>query len=131
MKNDKLIDYKETIFVKIFKFFNLILPQKRNIVDIENMKEKSITKEKDSISFFENIKIKENEEEIRLKRLTALNPVIGYKNSTKIAKEAMATGKSVYDLVLEHGILNKEELDTILSPENMLHPVKLDIQARR
>ena len=69
MKNDKLIDYKETIFVKIFKFFNLILPQKRNIVDIENMKEKSITKEKDSISFFENIKIKENEEEIRLKRL--------------------------------------------------------------
>lgn len=69
MKNDKLIDYKETIFVKIFKFFNLILPPKRNIVDIENMKEKSITKEKDSISFFENIKIKENEEEIRLKRL--------------------------------------------------------------
>ena len=63
--------------------------------------------------------------------VTALNPVIGYKNSTKIAKEAMATGKSVYDLVLEHGILNKEELDTILSPENMLHPVKLDIQARR
>ena len=48
--------------------------------------------------------------------VTALNPVIGYKNSTKIAKEAMATGKSVYDLVLEHGILNKEELDTILSP---------------
>ena len=43
----------------------------------------------------------------------------------------MATGKSVYDLVLEHGILNKEELDTILSPENMLHPVKLDIQPRR
>ena len=63
--------------------------------------------------------------------VTALNPVIGYKNSTKIAKEAMATGKSIYDLVLEHGILNKEELDTILSPENMLHPVKLDIQPRR
>ena len=62
--------------------------------------------------------------------VTALNPVIGYKNSTKIAKEAMATGKSVYELVLEHGILNKEELDTILSPENMLHPVKLDIQPR-
>ena len=63
--------------------------------------------------------------------VTALNPVIGYKNSTKLAKEAMATGKSVSDLVLEHGILNKEELDTILSPENMLHPVKLDIQPRR
>ena len=60
--------------------------------------------------------------------VTALNPVIGYKNSTKIAKEAMATGKSVYDLVLEHGILSKEDLDTILSPENMIKPVKLDIK---
>lgn len=60
--------------------------------------------------------------------VTALNPVIGYKNSTKIAKEALATGRSVYDLVLEHGILTKEDLDTILSPENMIKPVKLDIK---
>lgn len=59
--------------------------------------------------------------------VTALNPVIGYKNSTKIAKEAMETGKSVYQLVLDHGVLTKEELDRILSPENMIHPVKLNI----
>ena len=63
--------------------------------------------------------------------VTALNPIIGYKNSTKIAKEALETGRSVYELVLEHGILNKEELDTILSPQNMLKPVKLDIKPRR
>lgn len=63
--------------------------------------------------------------------VTALNPIIGYKNSTKIAKEALATGKSVYDLVLEHGILNKEELDTVLAPENMIKPVKLDIKPRK
>ncbi len=63
--------------------------------------------------------------------VTALNPVIGYKNSTKIAKEAMATGKSVYDLVLEHGILDKEDLDTILAPENMIKPVKLDIHPKK
>ena len=60
--------------------------------------------------------------------VTALNPVIGYKNSTKIAKEALETGKPVYDLVLEHGILTKEDLDTILAPENMIKPVKLDIK---
>ena len=54
-----------------------------------------------------------------------------HKNSTKIAKEALETGGSVYDLVLEHGILTKEELDTILSPENMIKPVKLDIKPRR
>ncbi len=63
--------------------------------------------------------------------VTALNPVIGYKNSTKIAKEALATGRSVYDLVLEHGILTKEDLDTILSPENMIKPVKLDIHPKK
>lgn len=62
--------------------------------------------------------------------VTALNPIIGYKNSTKIAKEALVTGKSVYDLVLEHNILTKEELDTILSPENMIKPVKLNIKPK-
>ena len=62
--------------------------------------------------------------------VTALNPVIGYKNSTKIAMEALTTGKGVYDLVLEHDILSKEDLDTILKPENMIHPVKLDIHPK-
>ncbi|MCG2610511.1 aspartate ammonia-lyase [Flavobacterium sp. SM15] len=57
--------------------------------------------------------------------VTALNPYIGYKNSTKIAKEALETGKSVYNLVLEHNILSKEELDDILNPENMLAPKNL------
>ncbi|WP_442787521.1 aspartate ammonia-lyase [Flavobacterium suncheonense] len=56
--------------------------------------------------------------------VTALNPYIGYKNSTKIAKEALETGKSVYNLVLEHNILSKEQLDDILNPENMLAPKK-------
>ena len=59
--------------------------------------------------------------------VTALNPVIGYKHSTRIAKEALETGKGVYELVLEHNILSKEDLDTILKPENMIKPVKLDI----
>lgn len=62
--------------------------------------------------------------------VTALNPVIGYKNSTKIAKEALETGKSVYQLILDHGILTKEEINQILSPENMIHPVKLNIKHR-
>mgnify|MGYP001618503887 CR=1 FL=1 len=54
--------------------------------------------------------------------VTALNPYIGYKNSTKIAQEALETGKSVYNLVLEHNILSQEQLDDILNPENMLAP---------
>ena len=63
--------------------------------------------------------------------VTALNPIIGYKNSTKIAKEALETGRGVYELVLEHGILSKKDLDTILKPENMIKPVKLDIKSNK
>ncbi|MBK5721218.1 aspartate ammonia-lyase [Dysgonomonas sp. Marseille-P4677] len=51
--------------------------------------------------------------------VTALNPYIGYENSTTIAQEALATGQSVYDLVLKKNVLSKEELDRILNPENM------------
>ena len=36
------------------------------------------------------------------------------------AKEALETGKSVYNLVLEHGLLSKEQLDELLDPKNML-----------
>ena len=63
--------------------------------------------------------------------VTALNPIIGYKHSTKIAKKAKETGRGVYDIVLEEGILTKEELDEILRPENMIKPVKLDIKPRK
>jgi aspartate ammonia-lyase len=54
--------------------------------------------------------------------VTALNPVLGYERSAAIAKEALKTGGSVYDLVLEKGWLTKERLDDLLKPENMTHP---------
>lgn len=56
--------------------------------------------------------------------VTALNPYIGYKASTKIAKEALETGRGVYELVLEHNLLSKERLDEILDPKHMLAPHK-------
>jgi aspartate ammonia-lyase len=54
--------------------------------------------------------------------VTALNPVLGYEKSAAIAKEALQTGRPVYDLVLEKGWLSKEALDTLLRPENMTQP---------
>ncbi|MHC5308512.1 aspartate ammonia-lyase [Myroides sp. LJL116] len=57
--------------------------------------------------------------------VTALNPYIGYKASTKIAKQALQTGESVYDLVLENNLLSKERLDEILDPKHMLAPSKV------
>lgn len=55
--------------------------------------------------------------------VTALNPYIGYEASTVIAREAMETGKSVYDLVLEKKLLTKEKLDYILNPKNMIRGI--------
>jgi aspartate ammonia-lyase len=52
--------------------------------------------------------------------VTALNPYIGYDASTMIAKTALESGRSVYELVLEQQLLSKEELDRILAPENMV-----------
>ncbi len=57
--------------------------------------------------------------------VTALNPVLGYEISSKLAKEALSTGKSVYDLVIEQKLLSKEELNNILAPENMIRPRKM------
>lgn len=53
--------------------------------------------------------------------VTALNPVLGYEVCTKLAKEALETGGSVYDLVLEKELISKEELDKLLAPENMIN----------
>jgi aspartate ammonia-lyase len=54
--------------------------------------------------------------------VTALNPYIGYANATEVAQQALATGKSVYDLVLEKKLLSKERLDEILQPDVLTRP---------
>ena len=54
--------------------------------------------------------------------VTALNPYIGYANATEIAREALLTGRSVYDLVLEKKLLTPEQLDQILQPEVLTKP---------
>ena len=59
--------------------------------------------------------------------VTALNPFIGYENSSHLAKEALEGNRSVYELVLEKGLLTKEELDQILLPENMIKPGKMKL----
>ena len=56
--------------------------------------------------------------------VTALNPYLGYETSSMLAKEALETGKGIYDLVLEHHLMSEEELHKVLQPENMVHPRK-------
>jgi aspartate ammonia-lyase len=53
---------------------------------------------------------------------TALSPYIGYADTAAIAKEAVRTGRSIRELVLERGLLPAEQLDKILSAKNMTQP---------
>lgn len=52
--------------------------------------------------------------------VTALNPYIGYKTSSKVAKEAFETNRSVYEIVLEKGLMTQDKLEEALDPAKML-----------
>ena len=52
--------------------------------------------------------------------VTALNPLLGYEKTSQIAEEALRTGKSVVEVVLEKGYLTQTELDQVLSPHKMI-----------
>jgi aspartate ammonia-lyase len=54
--------------------------------------------------------------------ITALVPIIGYETSTEIAREALESGRGVYELVMERRLLTREELDRVLNPEAMTGP---------
>jgi len=53
---------------------------------------------------------------------TALSPYIGYAATADIAKTAVATGRSIRELVRERGLLSSEQLDDILSADAMTSP---------
>jgi len=54
--------------------------------------------------------------------VTALNPIIGYANATEVAREALATGGNVADIVLARGLMTREQLDEVLRPEVLTQP---------
>ena len=53
---------------------------------------------------------------------TALSPHLGYARTAEIAKEAVRTGKSIRDIVLERGLMDERQLARILSVEHMTRP---------
>jgi aspartate ammonia-lyase len=54
--------------------------------------------------------------------VTALVPYIGYEHATAVAREALATDRGVFELVLEKGWLDRDRLEEILSPDHMTGP---------
>jgi aspartate ammonia-lyase len=53
---------------------------------------------------------------------TALSPFIGYERTAAIAKQAVETGRSIRDLVVEQGLLDANQIDDILSVASMTRP---------
>jgi fumarate hydratase class II len=51
--------------------------------------------------------------------VTALNPVIGYLRGAEVAKEAMASNRTIKEVVVEKGYLTAEEADRILDARKM------------
>jgi aspartate ammonia-lyase len=51
--------------------------------------------------------------------VTALTPFIGYAASAALAKTALLTGRSVADLVVESGLMSREEVAKQLSPKRL------------
>lgn len=68
MKNNKLIEYKQNVFIRIFNFFKKLF-SKKNVLTTKNNIEKSLIDSKNKANFLEDIQIKKNEEKIRLKSL--------------------------------------------------------------
>jgi aspartate ammonia-lyase len=54
--------------------------------------------------------------------VTALTPILGYARSTEIAREALATGAKVLDLVLARKLMTREQLEDVLQPEKLTKP---------
>jgi aspartate ammonia-lyase len=59
--------------------------------------------------------------------VTALTPLLGYARSAEIARDALATGARVYDLVLEKGWMTREQLDSVLQPEILTRPSRATV----
>ena len=57
--------------------------------------------------------------------ITALNPYIGYENATRIAKTALEHNLSVRDMVIAEGIMTEDQVNDVLSVENMTAPRRI------
>jgi len=53
---------------------------------------------------------------------TALNPYIGYAKAAEVAKESVATGRSIIEIVREKKLLTEDQIREILDPARMTEP---------
>jgi aspartate ammonia-lyase len=72
--------------------------------------------------------IRANEERCRryledsLGLVTVLAPSIGYNDAAEVAKESMATGRSIREIVLARALMPEAELEEAMRPEHLTQP---------
>ena len=57
--------------------------------------------------------------------VTAVVPALGYERASEIAKEALATGRSVREIILDRGLMPADQLDDLLSVDAMTRPRRM------
>ena len=63
--------------------------------------------------------VRETQEELGV---TALNPIIGYDNSAKIAKTAHKEHKTLRQAAMESGLISEEDFNRAVDPKKMTGP---------
>ncbi len=53
---------------------------------------------------------------------TILNTFIGYDKAAELAKESVNTGRTITDLIVDNGLMNREELNKILNIKKITEP---------
>jgi aspartate ammonia-lyase len=75
-------------------------------------------------NMIEGIKVNRDEIESYVEKsptlVTLLNPYIGYLQAAEIYKESIKTKESIKELILQRGLMTKEEIERIFSKENIL-----------
>ncbi|MDX2138060.1 MAG: aspartate ammonia-lyase [Chloroflexota bacterium] len=51
--------------------------------------------------------------------VTALNPIIGYQNGAEVAKQSLKENRAIADIVVERGLMSREDVEKALNPMEM------------
>jgi hypothetical protein len=119
MNNNKLIEYKDNIFIRIFKFFRTLFSRKK--VYATDSTEESVTYNKNKSNFFENIQFQENEDEIQLKKLQLLYDN-GEIDEDDLSEEEIDKLIKLYEKETEE--LNQDTIQRKIHIQNMLKELK-------
>lgn len=120
MKNNKLIKYKDNIFIKIYHFFKKLFSIK-NVPISKNIIEEASVDSKSKTDFFKNIQIQKNEEEIRLKKLQLLYDN-GEIDEDDLSEEEIEKLVILYEKEMEE--LNADTERRKIHIQNMLKEIK-------